>query len=62
MVFITVSAPFRFVESTAASEPIRPRQPINAVIPAQAGIHFAFDRWQKIKMDSRFRGNDGLKI
>jgi hypothetical protein len=27
------------------------------VIPAEAGIHFCF--WSKIKMDSRFRGNDG---
>jgi hypothetical protein len=29
-----------------------------AVIPAQAGIHFALGAKSKIKMDSRFRGND----
>jgi hypothetical protein len=29
-----------------------------AVIPAKAGIHFSFDGKTKIKMDSRFRGND----
>jgi len=29
-----------------------------AVIPAQAGIHFAFHHTKKIKMDSRLRGND----
>jgi len=30
----------------------------SAVIPAKAGIHFAFGTWNKIKVDSRFRGND----
>jgi len=31
----------------------------SVVIPAKAGIHFSSDQWSKIKMDSRFRGNDG---
>jgi hypothetical protein len=30
------------------------------VIPAKAGIHFAFQLRTQIKMDSRLRGNDGL--
>jgi hypothetical protein len=29
------------------------------VIPAKAGIHFAFRRVDQIKMDSGFRRNDG---
>jgi hypothetical protein len=31
------------------------------VVPAQAGIHFAFHAIEKIKMDSRLRGNDVMK-
>jgi hypothetical protein len=31
------------------------------VIPAKAGIHFAFEWKEQNKMDSRFRGNDDLK-
>jgi len=34
-------------------------QQFSAVIPAKAGIHFLLHL--KIKMDSRFRGNDGNK-
>jgi len=38
-----------------------PPNPIYAVIPAEAGIHFALEFAKRIKMDSRFRGNDELR-
>jgi hypothetical protein len=36
-------------------------KPISVVIPAEAGIHFSLQTGEQIKMDSRFRGNDGEK-
>jgi|KBSMisStandDraft_5_1062788.scaffolds.fasta_scaffold88744_3 hypothetical protein len=35
---------------------------LSVVIPAEAGIHVALKRHSKIKMDSRFRGNDGIVL
>jgi hypothetical protein len=34
----------------------------SAVIPAEAGIHFASYVSNNINMDSRFRGNDVLRL